>query len=158
MRLLLLLLVALAGCAGPNLDVDPFLILGTGETEFVPLTGAVDDLPIAFGIQGGEHVWGAVRATGMDWTNLTIIWELLDADDDPVTGTTTIRQSLSHCTRSDGGCEGGMGEIVAVTVILDDANAVRGDELTMVVTASDEDGREATASSQIRPVLEIDTN
>jgi hypothetical protein len=155
MRYLLLALFLLAGC-GPNLDVDPLLILGTGETEFVPLTAGVDDLVLASGVQGGQHVWGAVRATGVDWTNLTITWELTDEDEEEVTETTTIRQSLNHCTRSDDACEGGMGEIVAVTVIIDDVSGVRGDELTMTVRASDEDGREATATSKIRPITVID--
>ena len=158
MRLLLLSLVLLVGCAGPNLDVDPRLILGTGETEFVALTDGVDDLPIAYGIQGGQHVWGAVMVTGVDWTNLTITWELRDADEELVTETTTIRQSLERCTQSDPACEPGMGEIVAVTVILDDVNAVRNDELSMTATASDEDGREATGSSKIRPVADIDVD
>ena len=156
MRLLLLTLALLVAGCGPNLDVAPLLILGTGETEFVPLTDGVDDLVLASGVQGGQHVWGAVRATGVDWTTLTITWELTDENDAQVTETTTIRQSLNHCTRSDSACENGMGEIVAVTVIIDDVSGVRGDELNMTVTASDEDGREAVATSKIRPVSVID--
>lgn len=156
-RTLLALLALLAvGCDAPNLDTDPLVILGTGETEFVALTDGVDDLPLARGIQGGQHVWGALRVTGLDWTNLTATWELRDEDGDKATETTTIRQSLNHCTRSDDACEQGMGEIVAVTVIMDDPSDVRGQELSMQVEVTDEDGRAATATTMIRPVTSID--
>ena len=157
MRVLLLAVLALvAGCDSPNLDTDPLLILGTGEVEFIPLTDGVDDLALASGIQGGQHVWGALRVTGMDWTNLTVTWELTDEDGDRASETTTIRQAFNHCTRSDDACEQGMGEIVAVTVIVDDPGAVRGDELSMTVDASDEEGRTATAVTKIRPVTVIE--
>ena len=147
-----LLLLLLTGCATPNLDTEPRLILGTGDTAFAPLTDAVDELPLTSGVQGGQHVWGALRATGVDWTNLTVTWELLDAEGNRAADQTTIRQALNHCTRSDDACERGMGEIVAVTVIIDDLG-VRGDELTMVVRAEDEQGRTAEAQSQISPVF-----
>lgn len=151
--LTLLTLVALAGCAGPNLDTDPLVVAGTGETEFIALTDGIDDLPLTNGVQGGTHIWGAVRATGMDWEELTVTWEVTDEDGLRVTEPTTIRQQLVPCTASDPACEPGMGELVAVTVVMDDPGGVRGDELTMAVDASDADGRSASATSQIRPVF-----
>jgi hypothetical protein len=142
----------LVGCSTPNLDVDPLVVPGTGETEFIPLTSGLDDVEMASGVQGGTHIWGAARATGMDWTDLTIEWTLTDADDEEVTEPTGIRQRLQPCTRSDAGCEPGMGEIVAVTLVLDDPSGVRGDELTLTLIATYEEGRSATAATQVRPI------
>ena len=155
MRVLLFLIVLLGGCNLPNLDVEPRVVPGTGETEFVPLTPDVDDLVMTPGVQGGIHVWGAARVTGIDWREITMTWRLLDDDGVEVIESTSIRQQLQLCTQNTEGCEPGMGEIVSVTVVLDDPAGVRGDELTMEVFASDEAGREATATSRIRPVTEV---
>mgnify|MGYP000259133017 CR=1 FL=1 len=145
-----------AGCTGPNLDTDPLVVPGTGETEFIALTGGVDELPLTNGVQGGTHVWGALRATGMDWNELTVTWEITDEDGLRVTEPTTIRQQLAPCTTSDPACEPGMGELVAVTVVMDDPGSVRGDELTMTVDASDADGRSASATTQVRPIFSVE--
>ena len=155
MRSRLFLVVLLGGCSLPNLDVEPRVIPGTGETEFVPLTSGVDDLVLTPGVQGGIHVWGAARVTGIDWREITMTWRLLDENGVEVTESTSIRQQLQPCTQSTEGCADGMGEIVSVTVVLDDPLGVRGDELTMEVFASDVEGREAMAASRIRPVVEV---
>ncbi|MCO4771302.1 MAG: hypothetical protein KDA24_14810 [Deltaproteobacteria bacterium] len=151
----LLLLTLLAGCSLPNLDTDPLVVPGTGETEFFQLTAGLDDLVMTRGVQGGTHLWGAARVTGLDWREVTIRWSLTDADDDEVTESTSIRQALQPCTSGSFGCEPGMGEVVAVTVVLDSPSGVRGDELTMTVEATDEAGRTASASSAVRPVSQV---
>ena len=60
-----LLLVALAGCAAEGSDVPPEVILGSGVDAFDPLADG-DDLGIVQGPQGGFHVYGSVRAVGLD--------------------------------------------------------------------------------------------
>jgi|GEM_PF-1886017 len=160
MRLLLLLplgffALAMAGCPGPNLDTEPRVIPGTGEVEFVTLTSGVDDLVLTNGVQGGTHVWGAARAIGMDWRDLTVSWTLTDEEGEEVSEPTTIRQSLQPCAQAEAGCLAGMGEIVAVTVILESASSVRGDELTLTVEAFDDEGREAMATSSVRPISQV---
>lgn len=152
MRRLLPLAALLAGCTGPDLSVDPRIVPGTGETEFRVLTEGINELPLVNGVQGGTHVWGAVRAVGLDWTELLVRWELTDADGAEVTDPTNILQALQPCPTRIEGCEPGMGEIVAVTLVLESPGTVVNDELTLTVTATDPDGRTATEARQIRPV------
>ena len=145
----------LGGCAGPDLTDDPLLIPGTGELEFVALGPGITDLVLTSGVQGGTHVWGAARLAGVDWRDVTVSWTLLDAEGDEVNPTITVSQAFAACTASDPSCEPGMGELVAVPVVLDDPGALRGDELTMRMEAVDVDGRTAEASAQVRPVSQM---
>lgn len=152
---LLLLLLVVQGCALPDLNASPRLIPGTGATEFIALTPNVDDLVLTSGVQGGTHIWGAARVIGIDWRDLTLSWVLTDTDGDEVTESTNLRQGLNSCTKSDPGCELGMGEIVAVTLVIESPSSVRGDELTLTLDAVDEEGRAATATSLVRPIFEV---
>jgi hypothetical protein len=61
--------MAFAACdgseTGPDCDLGPSALeLGTGEDAFVPLS-AGDPLPFVLGPQGGYHVYGSLRATGV---------------------------------------------------------------------------------------------
>lgn len=151
--LLPLSLLPLAACPGPDLGEDPSLVPGTGEVEFIALEAAGNDLPLVSGVQGGTHVWGAARVAGIDWRDVTISWTLLDAEGEVVTPPTTIAQALQACGQGDEGCRPGVGEVVAVPVVLEEPGTLRGDDLTMRVHASDDEGREATAERPVRPVV-----
>ena len=67
----LMALIGLCGCPGrddedttcPTLDTT--VELGTGVDTFVPLSDG-DPLPFERGPQGGYHVYGSLRATGVD--------------------------------------------------------------------------------------------
>ena len=76
---LVLSVVSLSACPGP---CPKTLTLGTGASRFESVVDG-QDLPMVFGGQGGRHVWGAVRATGVpnsgivsftlsDGTNMTL--------------------------------------------------------------------------------------
>lgn len=61
-----LLLILLAGCAAPCGDpADAWIELGVGPDTYQPVVDG-DVLAVERGSQGGMHVWGALRAGGID--------------------------------------------------------------------------------------------
>lgn len=142
--------LAMTGCPGPDLTADPWVEVGTGEVEFVRLAGA-PDVPITRGLQGGRHIWGAARVTGIDWREVTLNFELLDADDLTVEEPTLLQTRLAACPTETNGCEPGMGEIVGVTLLVEDPGAIIGDETTIRCTAADTEGRRATGRAVVVP-------
>jgi hypothetical protein len=148
--LLVLVLVLLCGCGGPDLESDPAIELGTGEVEFVPLADG-DPVPLTFGLQGGQHVWGALRVVGIDWREIALTFALEGPDGVALTPTTQMYTELQDCDVSVSGCTPGMGELVGATVIIedDDAGAVVGGDVTLRVEGSDTSGRSASAAKRI---------
>ena len=143
-------LMSFLGCNIPNLDVPPELILGTGDTKFEALlTDEENDLGIQYGVQGGQHVWGAVRVIGIDWRELELSFALVDEGDFNVTTPSTTISRLKACPPSSDGCEKGMGEQVGFTIVLDDPNAAAGLSLELRGEASDDEGRSASANVPI---------
>ncbi len=140
-RAALVAALLLAGCArgGPDLDIDPFVELGTGVVRFERL---VDDMevPTVYGPQGGYHIWGSVRVTGIDWRRVQLYFELLDEDGELVSDPTHMPASLRDCSDQDG-CTAGMGEEVGITVFVDDPPAIWSEDITMTVEVSDSDDR-----------------
>lgn len=53
------------------IDGGPSVEVGTGQNEFVAL-GVLDRIDIVLGPQGGYHVWGAVRVTGMNPSRIAV--------------------------------------------------------------------------------------
>lgn len=154
--LILPLLGILAACDIPNLDVDPAVVLGTGDTEFsLYEDGAVTDVEIIFGIQGGQHIWGAVRAIGVDWREVTLSFTLDDGVGAHVTTPSTTISRMEGCDQEVPGCAEGMGEVVGLTVVLDDPYAASDQTLTLTVTATDEAGRTAADEALIVPHLSL---
>lgn len=150
MRGLIVATVLLVGCSVPDLDREPWVELGTGEVEFIPVSEG-DHVDLVHGLQGGDHIWGSARVTGIDWREITLEFELLDEDDEQVTEPSLLVTALQQCPRSDDGCEAGMGETVGFPVIVDPPSAVFGGDITMKVTAFDEDGRLATDEVGVKP-------
>ncbi len=93
---------------------------------------------------------------GVNWLDITLVFELLDEDGLPVTDSSTLIGELVHCTRSDEACDQGMGETVGYPVIVEDISDVVGDDITMKVTATDREGRTASHSVQVEPYRETD--
>lgn len=71
MLLLLLACDPLTPCERAAL-VSPSLEIGVGEEVFSPLSEG-DTLPLEYGSQGGQHVWIALRAHGLDPGNDAVV-------------------------------------------------------------------------------------
>lgn len=68
---------ALATDTTPADAAAPFLEVGTGARTFQPLE-AGQRIPIVQGIQGGYHVWGALRGGGFSDQNVQLLFRLHD--------------------------------------------------------------------------------
>ncbi len=149
MRVALLAALAtlIVGCTGPDLESDPAVELGTGEVAFESLQDG-DALPLVSGLQGGRHIWGAVRVVGIDWREVSLVFTLEDEDGVQLTDTTTMFTELQACELDSPGCAQGMGELVGATILVteEDAGAVVGGDVVLRVEAADAAGR--TASTQ----------
>ena len=146
----ILLLGILSACCAPDLDVDPALVLGTGEVEFESLgEEGVPVLPLIRGVQGGYHIWASLRATGLDWRNVRLDFTLSDEEGRPVDEPSRTQSEMNCCTED--GCEG-LGEIVGFPVLVGEEPAlVAGRTLTLLVEATDPDGRTASATRDLVP-------
>lgn len=120
-------MLGLTGCDGAPKDPqpetgDPACTLGTGAPIWEPLADG-DELPVIFGPQGGYHVWGSVRATGIDPgdfydaaspDNPTTVFNAYLDDGTRVGGTARLRSGLK--VRSDGVMEH-VGEPVLLAIV-----------------------------------------
>ena len=83
----LLALVLLAACEPGGGDVDPDLdpemIIGTGEWMWEDVSDG-DELTLSRGTQGGYHFWLSVRAVGVDPARIRMQLDLLPSNPDPV--------------------------------------------------------------------------
>lgn len=142
------------GCNQPDLDVDPELVLGTGETEFLPLEGeGPHELDLAYGVQGGQHLWVALRATGLDWREILVDLRLVDDDGVDVTMASSSEVRMGACPVASEGCRTGWGEVVGLTLVIDDPSLVVGYDLHMSATATDAaNDRVAAASTLVLPL------
>lgn len=73
---------ALVGCAEPDpsdTGVAPWLELGTGETEFVPLEDG-DEVALVYGPQGGWHVDTTAMFGGIALDGAELSYEARDPD------------------------------------------------------------------------------
>ena len=125
---------------------EPVCTLGAGSTIFEPLTDG-DELAIVSGPQGGFHVWGTFRASGIEPgdfgstenpTNPTTVFSVHRDNGDRVGGTSSLRQGLKQ--RSDGTLE-----LVGEPVILGIASPeqLAGKIVDLSVEIVDSDGVEA---------------
>lgn len=138
------------GCGGPALDVPPWAQVGTGDVGFEPVTEG-QEVGIQSGIQGGQHIWGSVRATGLDWRDASVEFVLLDEEGLEAEEPTRLRTSMQQCPQDQDGCDQGMGELVGATVLVNNPGGIRGDRITMQVTVTDDEGRSATDARVVFP-------
>jgi len=143
-------LLAASGCCTPDLEVDPLVILGSGEVEFVQLTEAGQEVELVNGVQGGWHIWGSVRATGLDWRELRLDFTVSEPGGSLLAEPSRTEAELACCD-GDEDCDG-FGEIVGFPVLVDEPALALGRNLTLQVVATDPDGRTASAEKAVVPI------
>ncbi len=161
MRLLVLLTIALApGCSrnGPPSPYPgpPVAILGTGLLEFLSLTDG-QEVPIIHGIQGGYHVWGAVRARYMDPNDIDAHFTLTDVVTGALDGDVHTTLELDPPEYLDGGAPlpggaDGWGESVGTRVFIPKPSDVAGRTMRLQVTLVDSTGRTCSDARTIVPL------
>ena len=154
----LLLLPVLAGC-GPDPaceavgDVPPSVQLGSGIDTFVPVGGTVE---VSRGFQGGIHVWGALRTTGLAQdpsrrTRLPLVTLVLLEDGAAIGGFSRVAMALQPV--ADGVLEG-----LALQAVFDatDPGDVVGDTVTLHAEVLDFCRTRAEADATVE-IIDADT-
>ena len=135
--------LACAGC-GASFAGPPEVELGTGGDRFVAIHDG-DTVAIVHGIQGGYHVWGAVRARYLDPRALRLRFTLaLDDASAPL----SVREDVGDL---DGGDGSDPGTHAGTTVFLPDPAVARDHACRFTVEVTDADGRTAGDSRRIVP-------
>ncbi|NOY91707.1 MAG: hypothetical protein GXP55_10950 [Deltaproteobacteria bacterium] len=150
------------GGGGPPTDAceaaateTPSATLGMGSTIYAPLSDG-DDVDINQGAQGGFHVWGTVRVTGlypgvrdrrMDPSNPDVVFQVATMDGTIVGDTGSIVRPLK--VRSDGQVEL-VGEIVPLMIGSTDDLAFQ--TVTLSVSITDFCGTTVMDSRSVRLV------
>ncbi len=151
----------LGACASPG---GAGVELGTGTTAFTPL-GDGDEVYIVQGPQGGYHLDGSVRATGIvhgdpedlsSPDNPTTVFRVLRAGE-AVSGTAN-QPDVSYTQGLDESAEPTFCEMVGRRVYLNigDDDDLVGSTLTVEVTLSDVDGRVLMDSREVFAVAHPD--
>ncbi|HUH03145.1 MAG TPA: hypothetical protein VML75_14210 [Kofleriaceae bacterium] len=152
MRLLVLCVVAACG-GGVGVDAGPPMAeLGTGELEFETI-GDGDPMLVVHGPQGGYHLVGAMRASGIDPGNPNDLGD----PSNPTTefrvfrGQTRVDLMASRYTQGLNRNEDGVYEMIARRVILDiqDDAELDGVELRVEVEVTDVHGARATDARMV---------
>ncbi len=130
-------------------------VLGTGSVLYTYVSDG-DDIDIIQGAQGGFHVWGSVRVTGLNpgtfrdvaaSDNPTIQFQVTELDGTELSAAGVVRRGLK--VRSDGAVEL-VGEAVVLAIGSMDDAAWRDIVFSVVVT--DSCGTEVSDSVQLRLV------
>ncbi len=130
-------------------EIPGVLEIGTGESDYEPVSDG-DDVKLAYGPQGGQHVWGSLRAEGIvsglladDDADPVVDFEVIEADGDVLGG---YRQTPRHF---DGALAGEL-ELVGDTLILDWLEeGFEGLEVTIAAHLVDACGRELSAERAV---------
>lgn len=132
MRLFLLAsLLFLPAC----IEGTPEITVGTGSDTYAELTDG-QEVQIARGLQGGNHIWGAVRASrGLDPFQIELKYSVLkngvELSGEP---------SVFHLNLVG---HGEFNEVAGLRGIIPDPQAVAGQELVLRIVATDSGGRTA---------------
>jgi hypothetical protein len=129
--LLLISTLLLSAC----IEGTPEITVGTGAENYAPLNDG-DEVQIARGLQGGTHIWGAVRASrGLDPVQLELKFSVLkngvELSGEP---------SVFHLNLIG---HGEFNEVAGLRGIVPDPQAVAGQELVLKIVATDNGGRTA---------------
>jgi len=136
-RLWVLLAVTVGACGTRAAD-RPSVELGTGDQAFIVLHDG-DPVPIIHGLQGGYHVWGAVRASDLAPMGVHLQFTLARLDDAvPVTTRTDVADLVD-------------GEHLGTAVFVPDPDGVRGQPCTFDLTAIDTHGTMVHSQRTIVP-------
>ena len=132
------------GQGGEDVEMG-WLEIGTGFNRFEPLT-AEQEVPIIAGIQGGFHIWGALRGQGFDASEVRILFEL--EQDGAVVGAADYVDFIPL------GEDGVTYEYPAVAVVFDEPNPNLYDRnpTVMRVQLTDAQGQVLTDEIALDPV------
>ena len=146
-------LTLLAACPGPpECEAGaPTAALGTGDVDFVPIAEG-DTIPLYYGAQGGVHVYGSVRVTGLairanmalnnpDTPKVT--FQVRDGDGDVIGGYAQLPRQFRR--------DGDAWSLVGEQLILDLEEPSAGMPLTLDFSATD--ACEANAAASIGLML-----
>ena len=125
---------------------EPYLELGTGFRRFEPVMNG-QEVPIIEGIQGGYHVWGALRGRGFTATDISLLFEL-SLDGEVIASADYFEYELPVDRSGDYVYPG-------VSVIYFENERVgpsSGREMTLLLTLSTSDGETLTDQVTLRPV------
>lgn len=135
---------------------DPMVEIGTGFPDFEPLTDG-QEVSIIQGIQGGYHIWGGLRASGLDPRDIHIRFEVVHE------GTVVALADYDDNIDYDGpvnadevaGGAAPIWEYAAVAVIFGseetrNIESVTGVDVTMNLSLTDQRGVTATDSISLR--------
>ncbi|XXX77943.1 hypothetical protein WMF30_04115 [Sorangium sp. So ce134] len=130
-------------CKAPS-SGDPEIVMGQGESAFAPLDEG-EAVPIEAGLQGGYHVWLALRVTGLRQvgSRLTVGGRFpeLAIELPPFTALVAMRRA------GEGRCE-----IHGIRFRVDrgrPVESIRGQALDVEIALEDPDGDAATAAQRI---------
>lgn len=134
----LIAIFLLLSCDGPAPDadagrpLDPSLSIGTGEGRFSSFEDN-DTLDLLAGCQGAQHVWVALRATGLDPRGTIIDLSLRRASDDVVVSSAfRVRVSMDPVP----GMEGHF-EVYGLTAVVPEPDEALGQDLLLSVRVTD---------------------
>jgi hypothetical protein len=121
----------------------PWVEIGTGDDEFVPLADG-DDLLLYRGLQGSQHVFVSVRLGAIDARAAEVAMELYRrADRVPVAA--PYSAPLPFTFRDDG-----VAEVAGIILVVEDPTVAFGRDCVLGVTAEDPEMRSAHASVVVR--------
>lgn len=125
---------------------EAYLELGTGFRRFEPIMNG-QEVPIIEGIQGGYHVWGALRGRGFTATDISLLFEL-SLNGEVIASADYFEYELPIDRSGDYVYPG-------VSVIYFENERVgpsSGQEMTLHLTLSTSDGETLTDQVSLRPV------
>lgn len=142
MALLLALAVGCDGTSNDDAGPGPTLELGTGEGRYSTFEDG-ETLDLVTGCQGAQHVWIALRTTGLERRGVIIDTALRRVRDDVEVSTPLI----VRVTLDDAGGE--IGEIAGLTLVVPEPDEALEEDLRLSATVTDQDDLSA---SDVRPV------
>lgn len=150
---LVVLALGASACGAP-FEGPARLVLGTGFFSF-GLLAEDQTVPIIHGPQGGYHVWAAVQARSLEFSQVMVTFSATYAADGRAIETTPNQVSLApiddeHAAAAEGS---GWGEALRLFVLLPDPAAVTGQRVRIHAAISDGGGREATDEQVVVPML-----
>lgn len=135
----------LTGCDGdPPTDAGmPTLEVGTGEGAFSTFTDG-DTLDLVRGCQGLQHVWIAIRTTGLNRRGVIVDLSFVrDRDGAVVSNPFVVRLSLDE--QPDGT------QVQAgLTLVVPEPDQAIGEPLTLHATVTDQDGIELSSERAVQ--------
>ncbi len=134
--------LALAALALPACGPAPELEVGVGEGRFNSFVDG-ETLDLVSGCQGSQHVWTALRTRGLDPRSMIVDLRFVrDRDSAVVSAPFLVRVTLDP--------NAGWDEQSGLTLVVPEPDEAIGEDLTLVVTATDRDDVSLTVERPVR--------